>query len=162
MRRIPTIALVGLAPFCGLSGGQLFAQANPGPPSSGQPGTANNLGTGTGDMPGSSTGLPDIKSGELKGAYGLDLSQRIAQAQALVDQVNHGKVLTEKDTRHIRNLMREDFAAWNKRYDLLPSTYQAERDRWLVDAGALTPDKWALQRLRWLEAQRAWVLDHGG
>ena len=163
MRRISGVGLAILLASCWALCPQIAsAQANPAQPSGGQRGTSNNVGTGTGDMPGSSVGLPDIKSGELKGAYGLDLSQRIAQAQALVDQVNHGRILTDSDTRRIRNLMREDFAAWNKRYDLLPSTFRAERDRWLVDAGALTPSGWALQRLRWLEAQRAWVVAHGG
>lgn len=163
--RVPTTALAILAALAFAACPQVaFAQANPGPPASasGQHGVGNNLGTGTGDMPGSSLGLPDAKTGEPKGAYGLDLSQRISQAQKLVDEVNHGKQLTDSDTRHIRNLMREDFDAWGKRYDLVPSALKTERDHWLVDAQALTPNAWALQRLKWLEAQRDWVLAHGG
>ncbi|MBV9528505.1 MAG: hypothetical protein JOZ79_09110, partial [Sphingomonas sp.] len=88
-----------------------LAQANPSA-SVGQHGTPNNLGTGTGDIPGSSMGLPDISAGGLKGSFGLDLSQRITEAEKLVDQVDHGRVLGDGDTRRIRNLMREDFVAW--------------------------------------------------
>jgi len=92
---------------------------------------------------------------------GLDLSNRIASAQKLVDEVDHGRVLTDSDTRDIRDLMREDFVAWNKRFDLLPSAYRKEKERWLVDAKALTPNAWAKQRLEWLKAERDWVLARG-
>ena len=144
-----------------------FSQANPGPrtgPAGGWQNPSPNPGTGTGDIPGAGTGLPGPHSadGMLKGAYGLDLSNRLASAQKLVDEVDHGRVLTDSDTRHIRDLMREDFVAWNKRFDLLPSAYRKERDRWLVDASALTPDAWAKQRLNWLKAERDWVLARGG
>lgn len=114
-------------------------------------------------MPGTATGLSArAVAGQLKGAYGLDLSRRIASAQTLVDQVNRGRMLTAGDAGHIRSLMREDFIAWSKRYDLPLPFYRAERDRWLVDVQALTPRDWASQRLKWLYAQREWVLAHGG
>lgn len=144
------------------------AQANPGP-STGGPlgssrGVSNNPGSGDGDMPGSSVGLRADRAapGVLKSAYGLDLANRIASAQRLVDEVNRGRALTDGDIRHIRDLMREDFIAWNKQFDLLPSAYRAERDRWLVEPNALTAKDWSQQRLKWLEAQRDWVLAHGG
>jgi hypothetical protein len=163
MRRASASALVSIAALWSAASSQtVFAQANPGPQMGSAHGVSNNLGTGTGDMPGSSVGLPDVKNAGLKGAYGLDLSQRIAQAQSLVDQVKHGKVLSDRDTQHIRNLMREDFVAWNKRYDLVPSALRTERDRWLLEPSALSPNAWAQQRLKWLQAQRDWVLAHGG
>jgi hypothetical protein len=163
MQRVSAIALVGIVALWSTASSQtVLAQANPGPQMGSPHGVSNNLGTGTGDIPGSSVGLRDVKTGGLKGAYGLDLSQRIAQAQSLVDEVNHGKVLTDRDTQHIRNLMREDFVAWNKRYDLVPSALRTERDHWLLEPSALSPNDWAQQRLKWLQAQRDWVLAHGG
>lgn len=94
----------------------------------------------------------------MNSAYGLDLSSRISQAQKSVDEVNRGRLLTDGDTHRIRNLMREDFISWNKQFDLPPAAYRAERDRWLVAPQQLTPNQWAQQRLKWLEAQRDWVL----
>lgn len=118
---------------------------------------SNNPGTGLGDIPASS--LPfDEKDGVLNGAYGLDLSRRIAEAQKLVDELNHGRLLTDSDTHRVRSLMREDFISWNKQFDLPPAAYRAERDRWLVEPQQLSPSAWAQQRLKWLEAQRDWVL----
>lgn len=156
---IPVFAFVLSAPVLG--------QASPGPragPVGGWQSPSNNPGTGTGDIPGSASGVPGAQAadGTLKGAYGLDLSNRIASAEKLVDEVRRGRVLTDSDTHHIRDLMREDFVAWNKRYDLLPSAYRKEKDHWLVDAKALTPNAWAKQRLDWLNAQRDWILSHGG
>lgn len=118
---------------------------------------ANNPGTGSGDIPASSL-PPDRKDGMLNDAYGLDLSRRIAAAHKLVDEVNHGRSLTDGDTHGIRNLMREDFISWNKQFDLPAAAYRAERDRWLVEPRQLSPSAWAQQRLKWLEAQRAWIL----
>ena len=163
MRIVVALAVSGLT----FMPAQALSQANPGPrtaPSGGWRSPSSNPGTGTGDIPGSGMGLPTPHSGDgqLKGAYGFDLSNRIASAQKLVDEVGHGRVLTDSDTRHIRDLMREDFVAWNKRFDLLPSAYRKEKDRWLVDAKALTPNAWAKQRLDWLKAQRDWVLARGG
>jgi hypothetical protein len=165
MRSIHAFAAVILA----FPASALLAQASPVPPRSTGPlggwqAPSNNPGSGSGDMPGAGVALPSARAapGALRGAYGLDLSRRIAEAQKLVDQADHGRVLTAGDTHHVRDLMREDFIAWNKRYDLLPSTYRAERDRWLVDANSLSPADWARQRLKWLEAQRDWVIAHGG
>jgi hypothetical protein len=114
-------------------------------------------------MPGSFAGVaePHLK-GTVKGQYGIDLGRRIEDAQRLVDAAAHGRVLTDSNARHIRDLMREDFFAWRNQYDLLPAAYRSERDRWLVDEKALSPDAWAKQRLNWLEAQRDWILSHGG
>lgn len=159
--------LIGALSVLALLPGPLLAQANPGVrsgPLGGWQNASNNPGTGTGDMPGSSVGLPPPHAGGdmPKGAYGLDLSQRMAVARKLVDEVAHGRVLTDDDTRHVRNLMREDFIAWNKRYDLPPSAYRKERDKWIVPPEALTPKAWAQQRLDWLEAQRAWDVARGG
>lgn len=161
--------IAAMIPILGLSllSPPAFGQSNPAPqagPVGSWQSPSNNPGTGIGDIPGSGPGVPVAHSadGALKGAYGLDLSNRIASAQKLVDEVGRGRVLTEKDTRHIRDLMREDFIAWNKRYDLLPSLYRKEKDRWLVDASALTPNAWAQQRLDWLKAQRDWVIARGG
>lgn len=125
---------------------------------------SNNPGSGSGDFAGPTASLPNgaAAKGMPKGEYGIDLGRRIADAQKLVDAVAKGKILTASDTRRIRNLMREDFVAWNKRYDLLPSAYRAERDRWMVDEQSLTPNAWAKQRLDWLQAQREWILAHGG
>lgn len=163
MRIAAILAALGLSamPACA------FAQANPGPgtgPLGGYRGASNNPGSGAGDMPGSVMGLPKDRTvpGMLKGAYGIDLTNRIVSAQKLVDEVSRGRVLTDSDTRRIRDLMREDFIAWNKRFDLLPSAYRAERDRWLLEPQALSPNGWADQRLKWLKAQRDWVLAHGG
>lgn len=162
IRAVGIVAALGFA----LVPSTAWAQANPGPQSgplgSGQY-PSNNPGSGSGDMPGTATGLSvRAVAGQLKGAYGLDLSRRIASAQTLVDQVNRGRMLTAGDAGHIRSLMREDFIAWSKRYDLPLPFYRAERDRWLVDVQALTPRDWASQRLKWLYAQREWVLAHGG
>ena len=116
-----------------------------------------NPGTGSGDIPASS--LPSSgKAGVLDSIYGVDLLRRIAEAQKLVDQVNQGRVLTDSDTRRIRNQLREDFISWNKQFDLTPASYRSERDRWLVEPQQLSPAKWAQQRLDWLEAQRDWML----
>lgn len=162
MRMVSIVAGLGLL---GMSVPAL-AQANPGPSSGGPLGTSrgvsNNPGSGDGDMPGSTVGLRTDRAaaGVLKGAYGLDLTNRIASAQKLVDEVARGRALTDRDTRQIRNLMREDFIAWNKQFDLLPSAYRAERDRWLVDPNALTAKDWSQQRLKWLQAQRDWILAH--
>jgi hypothetical protein len=163
MRIVTIIAASGLL----LLSASASAQSNPGAqsgPLGAWRGTSSNPGTGTGDMPGSSVGVPNVHQagGMLKGAYGLDLSRRIADAQALVDAVARGRVLTDGDVRHIRNLMREDFVAWNKQFDLLPSAYRKQRDHWLVDADTLTPKAWAQQRLDWLNAQRDWILARGG
>ncbi|MGZ2410612.1 hypothetical protein ACUXST_000009 [Sphingomonas sp. F9_3S_D5_B_2] len=160
------VAIIGVIGFATLPSA-LSAQSNPGSssgPLGGWQSPSSNPGSGSGDMPGSSLGIPTTRpaEGQVKGAYGVDLSQRLTNAQKLVDEVARGRVLTDRDTRSIRGLMREDFIAWNKRYDLLPSTYRTERDRWLVDAGALSPNAWAEQRLKWLKAQRDWILAHGG
>lgn len=124
---------------------------------------SNNPGTGTGDMPGMwAPANANGAKGMPKGPYGLDLAQRIADAQRLVEQVEHGKTLTDKDSGRIRNLMREDFFAWNKQYDLPQGPYRAERDKWIVSTEALTPQQWAKHRLDWLEAERDWIVSHGG
>lgn len=152
----------------GLTTTAVWSQATPQPSSSGPLGgfrsPSNNPGSGAGDMPGSAFPATSAHAaaGVVKGAYGLDLSQRIAAAQKLVDEVDRGRALTAADTRHIRDLMREDFVAWNKQFDLLPTAYRTERDRWLLAADALSPNDWAKQRLRWLEAQRDWILSRGG
>jgi hypothetical protein len=83
-------------------------------------------------------------------------------AQELVDAVSRRRVLTDRDLGRIRDLMREDCIAWRKRYDLLPSAYREERDRWIVDEQALSPNQWAQQRLDWLEVERDWIVSHGG
>jgi hypothetical protein len=122
---------------------------------------SNNPGTGTGDMPGMWAPADSVK-GMPKGPSGQDLARRIADAQRLVEQVNRGKALTQGDSQHIGDLMRDDFLAWSKQFDLLPATYRAERDRWIVDVAALTPEQWAKHRLGWLEAERDWIVSHGG
>jgi len=124
---------------------------------------SNNPGSGTGDMPGTwASANADPSQGMPKGPYGLELAQRIADAQRLIDQASKGKILTDKDSGHIRNLMREDFVAWKKQYDLPPGPYRAERDKWIVEADALSPEQWAKHRLEWLQAERDWILAHGG
>lgn len=144
------------------------AQSNPPHGSSGPLGgwqaPSNDPGSGAGDIPGASLGLPNLHpaQGGLKGSYGLDLSRRLADAQRVVDDAASGRALTDRDARRIRDLMREDFIAWNKQFDLRPSVYRAERARWLVESSALSPDGWARQRLDWLKAQRDWVVAHGG
>ena len=166
--KVLTISVMGLALLTAPAAAQQQQAPAPmvgttGSPLGGWRGASNNPGTGTGDMPGmwtpsnanSSKGMP-------KGPYGLELAQRIHDAQELVDQVNGGKVLTPKDSGHIRDLMREDFFAWDKQYDLPQAGYRAERDKWIVDTSALTPDQWAKHRLEWLEAERDWILAHGG
>jgi hypothetical protein len=116
-----------------------------------------NPGTGSGYIPAGS--LPSSpKAGVMESTYGLDLSRRIAEAQKLVDEVNHGRVLTDSDTRHIRNQMREDFISWNKQFDLTREAYRSERDRWLLEPQKLSPNAWAEQRLKWLDAQKDWML----
>lgn len=161
-----------------LAGSQAAAQSAPAPtsptpqnpggggggPLGGWRGASNNPGSGSGDLMGSFAPAPDSKANDAmpKGAYGVELARRIGDAQRLVDAVNDGKVLTDGDGRHVRDLMRDDFVAWKKRYDLLPSNYRAERDRWIVDEDAMSPNEWAKHRLDWLEAQRQWILAHGG
>ena len=126
-------------------------------------GASNNPGAGMGDFAGPSASLSDRDAkGMPKGEYGLDLARRLSDAQKLVDAVGQGKTLGDGDVRRIRNLMREDFIAWQKRYDLLPSAYRAERDRWLVEPNSMAPNDWAKQRLNWLQAQREWILARGG
>lgn len=162
MRTVRLIEALGLS----IVSAAAVAQVSPGPapgPLGGYQSPSNNPGSGSGDMPGYTPALDTHRpAGMLKGAYGLDLSNRIANAQKLVDEVGRGRLLTAADTRHVRDLMREDFVAWSKRFDLLPSAYRSERDRWLVDAASLSPNDWAKQRLNWLNAQRDWVLAHGG
>jgi len=168
VRRI-AFAVSALALLAGTT--QAWSQANTGVQSgplgntSGRGGgPSNDPGSGSGDIPGTGFGLPvdEARAGVPKGVYGVDLMRRIADARKLVDAVDHGRVLTAGDTRRIRNLMREDFIAWGNRYDLLPTAYRAERDRWLVKEESLTPSQWAKQRLDWLEAQRQWIVAHGG
>lgn len=127
-------------------------------------GASNNPGAGSGDFGGPAVSVSDNRTVKdmPKGEYGQDLARRLTDAKKLVDAVGQGRVLTDGDVRRIRNLMREDFIAWQKRYDLLPSAYRAERDRWLVDEKSLSPNDWAKQRLNWLEAQRDWILARGG
>lgn len=145
-----------------------WAQETPTPgstgPLGGWHGASSNPGSGAGEMPGSLAGVRHVENapGIPKGAYGLNLSNRIADARKLVDEVARGRVLTPRDARRIRDLMREDFVAWSKQYDLLPSAYRAERARWLLDEQALSPAQWAQQRLDWLNAQRDWILARGG
>lgn len=139
-----------------------MAQSTSPPPSNvgGWRAPSMNPGTGLGDIPASS--LPSDRGDvPLGGAYGLDLTRRIAEAQKLVDEVNRGRLLTDSDTRRIRGLMREDFISWDKQFDLPPAAYRAERDRWLVEPQKLSPNVWAQQRLNWLKAQRDWVLARG-
>ena len=131
-------------------------------PLGGYRGVSNDPGAGLAESLGSFVDTTNAHKGEVKGAYGVELERRIADAQRLVDAVGQGRVLTDKDVRRIRSSMRDDFIAWRKRYDLLPSAYRKERDRWIVDEQALSPDAWAKQRLDWLEAQRDWILSHGG
>lgn len=136
---------------------------NTGSPFGGYRTPSPNPGTGTGDMPGTwAPANPGGAKGMPKGPYGLELAQRIADAQRLVDEVNGGKALSAKDSGHIRDLMREDFFAWDKQYDLPSGPYRAERDKWIVNTDALTPEQWAKHRLEWLEAERDWILSHGG
>ena len=122
---------------------------------------SNDPGAGLAESPGAFA--PSAKASSLlNGEYGMDLSRRIAEAQRLVDAVGKGRVLTESDSHHIRNLMREDFIAWRKQFDPVRSAYEKQRDRWIVDEKALSPDAWARQRLDWLEAQREWIASNGG
>jgi hypothetical protein len=125
-------------------------------------GVSNDPGAGLAESLGSFVDTTNAHKGEVKGVYGVELERRIADAQRLVDAVGKGRVLTGKDVRRIRSAMRDDFIAWRKRYDLLPSAYRKERDRWIVDEQALSPDAWAKQRLDWLQAQRDWIVAHGG
>jgi hypothetical protein len=139
------------------------ATGQPPGPLGGYRGASNNPGSGDGEMPGSFAGVADrYAEGMVKGQYGIDLSRRIADARRLVDAVAGGRVLTDSNTRHIRDSMREDFFAWRNQFDIMPAAFRAERDRWLVDEKALSPNAWAKQRLNWLEAQRDWILSHGG
>ena len=122
---------------------------------------SNDPGAGLGESPGAFT--PSAKASSLlNGEYGMDLSRRIAEAQRLVDAAAKGRVLTERDSHRVRNLMREDFIAWRKQFDPARPAYEKQRDRWIVDEKALSPDGWAKQRLDWLEAQREWIASSGG
>jgi hypothetical protein len=157
----------------GLAAVQASAQTAP-PPTPQNPGTAsgplggfrapsNDPGAGLAESPGAFVGpSTSSKGGTLKGEYGLDLARRIADAQRLVEDVAKGRVLTDSDSRHIRNLLREDFIAWRKQFDPLPSAYREVRDRWIVDEKALQPGEWARQRLDWLQSQRDWIVSSGG
>lgn len=169
MRSIATTIVVSALTFLASPAG---SQQQPGPAASQPVGQtqgplggwrepSNNPGTGTGDMPGMWAPVDSAK-GMPKGPYGLELARRIADAQKLVEQVNRGKALTQADRQHIRDQMREDFFAWSKQYDLLPTSYRAERDKWIVDVAALTPVQWAKHRLDWLQAERDWIVSHGG
>jgi hypothetical protein len=148
------------------------AQQQPGPsapqavgqtqgPLGGWQAPSNNPGSGAGDMPGM-WAPADSAQGMPKGPYGVELARRIADAHRFVEQVNRGKALTERDRRHVRDLMRDDFLAWSNQYDLPPTPYRAERDRWIVDVRAMTPEQWAKHRLDWLETEREWIISHGG
>jgi hypothetical protein len=165
---------VALGAFALAAGsGPAFAQAPAPPPSTpqnpvggagplgGYRAPSNDPGAGLAESPGAFA--PSAKASSLlKGEYGIDLSRRIADAQRLVDAAGKGRVLTESDSRRIRNLMREDFIAWRKQFDPVRSAYEKQRDRWIVDEKALSPDGWAKQRLDWLEAQRDWIVSNGG
>jgi hypothetical protein len=162
---------VGLA--LGFAAVQAPAQTAP-PPTPQNPGNAsgplggfrapsNDPGAGLAESPGAFVSPSNSsKGGMLGGAYGVDLARRIADAQQLVDAVAKGRVLTGSDSRHIRNLLREDFIAWRKQFDPLPSAYRELRDRWIVDEKALEPAEWAKQRLDWLKSQRDWIVSNGG
>lgn len=169
------IALALGAVVLALTSAAAWAQSAPAPPpptpqnpggSSGPLGgyrnVSNDPGAGLAESLGSFVDTTHAHAGEVKGAYGVELARRIADARRLVDAVGEGRVLTDKDVRRIRSAMRDDFIAWRKRYDLLPSAYRKERDRWIVDEQALSPDAWAKQRLDWLQAQRDWIVAHGG
>jgi hypothetical protein len=163
------VALGAFALACGSAGA--WAQSPP-PPTPQNPASgagplgsfrhvSNDPGAGLAESPGAFA--PSAKASSLlKGEYGMDLSRRIADAQRLVDAAGKGRVLTESDSRRIRNLMREDFIAWRKQFDPVRSAYEKQRDRWIVDEKALSPDGWAKQRLDWLEAQRDWIVSNGG
>lgn len=171
-----TLASIAFVTAMILGGSQASAQSAPAPapatpqnpggggggPLGAWRGASNNPGSGSGDLMGSFSKAPEEVAGMPKGAYGIELARRMDDARRLVDAVDEGKVLTDSDARHVRDLMRDDFIAWKKRYDLLPSNYRAERDRWIVDESALSPNEWAKHRLDWLEAQREWIISHGG
>lgn len=134
-------------------------------PLGGYRGVSNDPGAGLSESLGSFVDTNkghEAAAGMPKGAYGIELARRIADAKKLVEAAGEGRMLTASDSRHVRDQMREDFIAWRKQYDLLPSAYRVERDRWIVDEGALTPEGWAKHRLDWLEAQREWIVSHGG
>jgi hypothetical protein len=122
---------------------------------------SNDPGAGLAESPGAFAPSAKARS-VLNGEYGMDLSRRIAEAQRLVDAVGKGRVLTERDSHRNRNLMREDVIAWRKQFDPVRSAYEKQRDRWIVDEMALSPEAWAKQRLDWLEAQREWIASNGG
>lgn len=125
--------------------------------------TSNDPGAGLADSPGALVSPSSSSNrGMLNSAYGLDLARRMADAQRLVDSVANGRALTDSDSRRIRNLLREDFIAWRKEFDPLPSAYRKLRDRWIVGEHALRPGEWAKQRLDWLKSQRDWIVSNGG
>jgi len=171
MRIAITVGAVGLA--CGSAAAWAQSVSTPAPtpqnpvgsagPLGGYHAPSNDPGAGLAESPGSFVGATSGKANSLlKGEYGMDLSRRIAEAQRLVDAAGKGRVLTESDSRRIRNLMREDFIAWRKQFDPVRSAYEKQRDRWIVDEKALSPGGWARQRLDWLEAQRDWIVSNGG
>jgi len=169
MRVGVAVLTIGLVTSSGTLAAQVPPPSTPQNPGAGSGplggfrGASNNPGAGMGDFAGPSASLSDRDAkGMPKGEYGLDLARRLTDAQKLVDAVGQGKALSDGDVRRIRNLMREDFIAWQKRYDLLPTAYRAERDRWLVDEKSMSPNDWAKQRLNWLQAQREWILARGG
>jgi hypothetical protein len=169
MRVGVAVLTIGLVTSSGTLAAQVPPPSTPQNPGAGSGplggfrGASNNPGAGMGDFAGPSASLSDRDpKGMPKGEYGLDLARRLTDAQKLVDAVGQGKALSDGDVRRIRNLMREDFIAWQKRYDLLPTAYRAERDRWLVDEKSMSPNDWAKQRLNWLQAQREWILARGG
>ena len=90
-------------------------------------------------------------------SYRAELAQQIARAEQMV-----GKPLTERDGKKIRSAIQSDLIAWRKQYDPRSPEYKAMREQWLAEAGSLSPEAWAKQRVDWLKAQEAWIVANYG
>lgn len=88
----------------------------------------------------------------------LDLSERHrAQAQAMARLAQCGAAFPPRAAVRIREALRFDLHAWRVAYQVSGPDWQAVRNAWLVERGALTAAQWAERRALWFRERDAWI-----
>jgi len=60
-------------------------------------------------------------------------------------------------SKEIRKAFKQDMEDWRDAFRISREDWQSQRDLWLLDADALTPEEWAARRAGWFEARDAWI-----
>jgi hypothetical protein len=91
--------------------------------------------------------------------YQQQAAQHRADALALAQAARSGARLPANAGPRIRDALKQDIDAWRDQFQVDRRSWQAMRDQWLSNRGAMTAQDWAVQRASWFAARDAWIVN---